>query len=264
MTIAAGAIIYTRKNLPCVGTGIALSAVELNEAISGPVAELIFDEKGKINISNLLAGLSDTEFRQTRIAEILSGPDGIENWRVGEALAETYLTDHRHCTFPWPGGRDERKRGSSLPGADLVGFGSDDGGALFAFGEVKTSSEEKYPPSVMHGPMGLKQQLEDLRDRSKTRDDLVRYLAHRASGQAWLSDFMAASKRYLKESPEIVLFGVMIRDVDPHEDDLRTRVDKLGEKCPDGTLVELFAIYLPKGSVSMLGATIAKEAKGGQ
>ncbi len=110
-----------------------------------------------------------TEFAQEHLAEALADPDDIENWRVGEAIAEAYLTEHRNCQFPWPDGRDERKNGSSLPGADLVGIQHDAKGDRFAFGEVKTSGQAKHPPGVMYGRTGLKQQLEDLFDKVEIR-----------------------------------------------------------------------------------------------
>jgi hypothetical protein len=261
--VVAGAICYSHGTPPCIGKGVALDAVELDKAISGPVSDVVFDVKGKAEVATLLAGVVETDFSQQRLAEILAHPVQVEGWRVGEAIAEVYLTHHRKCQFPWPDGRDERKSGSSLPGADLVGFGADSVGPRFAFGEVKTSSQEMWPPGAMHGRMGLKQQLEDLRDQKHIRDDLVRYLAHRIAGQAWANDFKNAYKRYVKETPDLVLYGLMIRDVEPKLDDLRIRVEKLSEGCPLGTEIELLAIYLPKGSVSLLGTkTITVKQKG--
>ena len=134
---------------------------ELDAALSGPVATVLFDDEGKANIESILTDLVETDFEQDGLRRILSVPDAIEDWRVGEAIAETYLQDHRDCCFPWPDGRDERKSGSSLPGADLVGFGRDEDGDCLAFGEVKTSSEAEYPPGAMYGRTGLKKQLEE-------------------------------------------------------------------------------------------------------
>ena len=150
--------------LPCAGIGLVWGDEELDAALSGPVATVLFDDEGKANIESILTDLVETDFEQDSLKRILSDPDAIEDWRVGEAIAETYLQDHRDCCFPWPDGRDERKSGSSLPGADLVGFGKDEEGDCLAFGEVKTSSEAGYPPSAMYGRTGLKKQLEDLRD----------------------------------------------------------------------------------------------------
>ena len=259
MSVAVGKIVYNHGAYPCSGVGLAWSAGDLEAALSGPVAEALFDDEGKSNIEDILADLADTEFAQERLKRILADPGDIEDWRVGETIAETYLTCHRCCYFPWPDGRDKRKSGSSLPGADLVGFGKDDNGDCLAFGEVKTSSEARYPPSVMQGRSGLKQQLEALRDQETIRSDLLKYLGHRAQTAVWLPRFCAAAQRYLENASDVQLYGVLIRDVCPHPDDLCTCVQELARDCPDGTHIELLALYLPKGCVNGIGeALIAK------
>lgn len=140
MKVAAGKVVYSIDGTPCSGTGLRWSGGEMSVAMDGRVAAVLFDDEGKANIKEILAGLAETNFAQDELRRVLADPDEIEDWRVGEAIAETYLSDHRSCSFPWPDGRDERKSGSSLPGADLVGFGVDKNGDCLAFGEVKTSS----------------------------------------------------------------------------------------------------------------------------
>jgi hypothetical protein len=162
--LPAGTVAYTLGSPPVNGTGLSWSAQETEGAVTGPVAATVYDDAGTQTLSSLLSGLPDTGFTSTNVKATLAQSDAVENWRVGEALAETYLVDHRECHFPWPDGRDIRKSGSSLPGADLVGFQRDGGHHRFAFGEVKTSSEKAYPPGACYGVTGLKQQLEDLRD----------------------------------------------------------------------------------------------------
>jgi hypothetical protein len=263
MTVSLGSRNYTIGELPCMGAGLSWTGVELDAAISGPVAALIFDERGKADIASLLAGLAETGFEQAGVARILGSHEDFESWRVGEAIAETYLTDHRNCTFPWPDGWDARKSGSSLPGADLVGFLVDEKGDCFAFGEVKTSGEARYPPQAMYGRTGLKQQIEDLRDRVSIRDDLVRYLGHRANDAPWKPRYQAASKRYLAKDADVRVFGMLVRDVDPHEDDLRVRVETLAPDCPAGISIELLSLYLPRGSIGQLVAKVSAAKRGG-
>jgi hypothetical protein len=176
MSLATGRVEYTLGTAPVTGCDLSWTTEELDAALEGSVAEVVFDDTGIAGLTALLEGIPDTEFDPFEIRRILANRKVPENWRVGEALAEAYLVDHRFCNFPWPDERDERKSGSSLPGADLVGFQRDGETARFAFGEVKTSSEAKYPPGAMHGRTGLKQQLEDLRDEVSIRDDLVKYL----------------------------------------------------------------------------------------
>jgi hypothetical protein len=105
-------------------------------------------------VPELVAEFSLTEYltdiKLSRVTWIPENQKVPEEWRVGEALAEAYLVAHRTCKFPWPDGRDARKAGSSLPGADLVGFQQHGGTDRFAFGEVKTSGEIRYPPGAMY------------------------------------------------------------------------------------------------------------------
>ena len=261
MTVAFGKTVYNEGGAPCAGLGIAWSGDDLNAAMNGPVTVVLFDDAGKTDIEEMLTGLAETEFQQEGIRRVLAGPGGIENWRVGEAIAETWLTGHRGCYFPWPDGRDERKSGSSLPGADLVGLHSDEQGVCLAFGEVKTSSEAKYPPGTMYGRTGLKKQLEDLRDNVSIRDDLFKYLGHRAKSATWIEHFQQAAKRYLTNESDVQLYGFIIRDVNPHKDDVRVRVKKLGKGCPNGMTIELLALYLPRDSIKEISnAAVAARA----
>ena len=261
MTVGVGQTVYSEGRAPCFGIGLTWSGDDLDAAMNGPVSAVLFDDEGKADIEDILTSLAETEFRQKELRRVLSEPADIQDWRVCEAIAETYLTDHSDCYFPWPVGRDERKRGSSLPGADLVGLRADAQGNCLAFGEVKSSSEAKYPPGIMYGPKGLKQQLEDLRDNVSIRDDLFKYLGYRAKGAAWIERFKQAGKRYLNNKSDVQLYGFLVRDVEPHQDDVRVRVEKLGKDCPAGTRIQLLALYLPIGSIKGIGnAAIAARA----
>lgn len=262
--LPAGTVAYTLGKPPVVGTGLAWSAQETEDAVKGPVARVVYDDAGAQTLAALLGGLPETGFTSVNVQATLSQTTTVENWRVGEALAESYLVHHRACHFPWPDGRDIRKSGSSLPGADLVGFQKDGGHHRFAFGEVKTSSDQEYPPGACYGATGLKKQLEDLRDDLGIRDDLVKYLAHRvANGAAWKEQFMVAAGRYFTDKNDIRVFGLLVRDVQPHVDDVRVRVSSLSKDCPAQMAIELLAIYLPEKSINELGRLAAKSRKGG-
>jgi len=262
--MAAGILVYELGAEPCSGQGRAWSKQEWEAALAERVTPLVFDDEGGTDIEEILTGLVDGEFEPERLRKVLSGSGRrIKDWRVGEATAEAYMTDHRSCHFPWPVGRDERKGGSSLPGADLVGFRTDEDGDRFVFGEVKTSSEARYPPGVMHGRTGLKRQLEDLRDREDIRRDLFLYLGHRAKNASWHGRFKGAGRRYLRNSSDVHLYGVLIRDVVPHRDDLNARVERLGSGCPRGTRIELLALYLPEGTITGIGSVLVAQRTGG-
>ena len=145
-----------------------------------------------------------------------------------------------------------------------MGFGIDEDGDSFAFGEVKTSSEHKYPPGTMYGRTGLKQQLEDLRDNEAIRMDLVKYLGHRAGSAPWRARFKRAASRYLGNRSDVQLYGVLVRDVKPDKDDLRLRVGDLGAGCPVGTCIELLALYLPQGSLGGIGEKMVARRAGAE
>ena len=264
MTVGAGEVVFRLGEVPCSGVGLRWSDNELNAAMDGRVAAVLFDDDGKANIVDILAGLAETDFAQAGLRRMLEDADEIEDWRIGEAIAEVYLTDHRACSFPWRDGRDERKSGSSLPGADLVGFGKDDEGDCFAFGEVKTSRERQYPPGAMYGRTGLKRQLEDLRDGETIRDDLVKYLGHRAGSASWRERFERAAGRYLRNTSDIQIYGYLVRDVEPHWDDLRVRVVNLGAGCPEKTRIELLALYMPQGRLSGIGEEMVSRRAGAE
>lgn len=91
----------------------------------------------------------------------------------------------------------------------------------------------------------------------------MKYLGHRASNAAWVDRYKAASKRYLEDSSDVQLYGMLVRDVDPHEDDLRARVEVLHESCPGSTRIELFSLYLESGSIDQLAAKALATRSGG-
>ena len=136
-------------------------------------------------------------------------------------------------------------------------------GVALAFGEVKTSSEANYPPRVMYGETGLKTQLENLRDQKRIRDDLFKYIGHRAKGMPWRTHFIDASRRYLQNSSDVHLYGVLIRDIAPREDDFNLCVMQVGAGCPEETRIEFLAMYLPNGRINGLGADLAAVQAGG-
>ena len=265
MTIAIGSERYNVGVTPVVARGNSYTAKEVNDALKGPVAKIIRDDAGYEDVKELLSGLAETGFQNKSVNRILSHQSVPEDWRVGEAMAECHLRDNRACTFPWPSGRDQRNPESSPAGADLVGFQTT-GGKIkahrFAFGEVKTSNEEKWPPQVMYGRHGMVHQLEALRDEDAKKDHLVKYLALRAPGKSWESQYNQSAKRYLVDSTDISLFGILVRDVSPDAADLRSRARSLAKSCPKRTAVELLAMYLPKGSISDLAKRIPLKKEG--
>ena len=205
MPIHLGEYAYGFSQGSCSASGVSWSDAGLDAAINEVAASILHDDPGQAVMSRCLSGLPETGFDRSGAARLFAGTRRMENWQVGEWIGRLYLTACRACSFPWPAEWDERKIGSSLPGADLVGFCLDSSGECFAFGEVKTSADSNRPPRVMGGPDGLIQQLRNLRDSRADRDTLVWYLARRSDDPAWCAKFQSAFGRYMRDALDVML-----------------------------------------------------------
>lgn len=264
--ISPGTEVYNVDVAPVVARGVAYSTAELGAMLSGPVKEVVFDSSGMNDIRDLLESVATTVFSTEAVKRILNSQPVPHDWRVGEAIAEVFLINHRCCLFPWPGGRDLKNPNASPAGTDLVGFQQltgESNGHRFAFGEVKTSAQETWPPSSMDGRSGLNSQIESLRDSSKVKDSLVKYLGLHAQNATWLPVYKSAAAKYLADPTDVSLFGLLIRDVKPKSQDLNTRASALGSQCPKVTSIELRAIYLPEKTIPTLGPAIVALKKDG-
>jgi len=200
MTMAAGTECYNADVAPITARGAMYTEAELDEALKTSVVSIIWDEPGAVDLRAILSSLVTTDFSEESVKRILSNQTTPENWRVGEGLAEGFLTEHRNCEFPWPAGRDLRNPRSSPAGTDLVGFQKCNGAVdswRFAFGEVKTSKQKAWPPAVVDGRCGLAEQIEGLRNTPNVKDNLVKYLCYHAQDADWDSHYREAARRYL-------------------------------------------------------------------
>jgi hypothetical protein len=231
------------------------------DAILPMAVERMVDAEGSAALEAMLTELDTTDFGTVEIGEILKVPTASEPWRVGEAIAEAFLVDTRSCRFPWPTSRDMKNPSGSPSGCDMVGFHVG-GEVRFAFAEVKTSTDVAYPPSVVHGRIGLTGQLEAMMGAKKTTRDLIRYLGFHASLSDWSDLFKQAAQRYLKNPGDLRLYGFLIRDVEPDDRDLSGRVTHLKGGCQAPLEIELYALYLPAKSIVTLPARAAAERAG--
>lgn len=262
MTIPRGTEKYNLDYAHVRSRGVCYTHDELIRCLKEQVSKIVFDKEGMDNIiDNMLSSITATDFEDKNLKRILSAKKEPENWRIGEALAESYLCAHKNCNFPWNSDRDKKNENSSLPGADIVGFQEITGnGIRFAFGEVKTSEEKKYPPSLIKS---LKSQLKDLYTNTNTRDNLVKYLMHRATNSPWLLQFINSFNSYVKNNSDVSLFGFIVRDVAPDEKDLLSLTNSLSEISSPQPSLELIALYLPDGSISNLSSHVIAAAKEG-
>jgi hypothetical protein len=235
---------------------IARGIVCVTEAmpvILAAVAAKVWDREGLEVVRRVLEEAATTDFATERVADVLGREVPIEDWRAGEGIAEAYLEQEQNCRFPWPALRDLRNWRASGAGADLVGLHTSPDGIRLAFGEVKTSTEQRWPPGVATSRSGgLTNQLEELRDSLATQETLLRYLAIRADGAPWQTLFQEAAGRYLDDDRYLSLFGVLVRDVEPRREDLVSRALALAQGLREPMSVFLAAIYLPAESIAAL------------
>lgn len=259
MSMAKGKNEYVVDNKKVVAFGVSHTTEEMEEALKNEVYNKLFDVEEHSEITDML---SETGFDKALLMEKLFPITEKEEWEIGEAYAQAYAEENMNSLIPWGISRDIKKPGSSLPGADIIGLYKDEEDVCFLFGEVKTSSQVSYPnpPSVMYGEHGLKKQLEDLCSNIEITDSLVRYLAYRLKKSTMWEDFKKAWENYNTSSGQKVhIIGVLIRDVEPKEEDLKARANGLQSFAVEGRKIELVGIYLPVGSVAKFPDIIQKE-----
>ncbi|AIL32722.1 hypothetical protein [Basilea psittacipulmonis] len=261
MTIAIGKIEYQRGTHPVTALGFSYSEMELNEALANDVKKIVFDVEETQEISNIL---QNTGFVKESIEKIFN-PSLIstENWRIGESIAQCYLSNHRQCFFPWHSHRDERQTKSSLPGADLVGFQIIDNHTYFACVEVKTSSENQHPPRVMTGNSGLESQIKKIVENETSKSVLIKYLAYRCVNVNWEHLFKEAFQNFLENSNNMRLFGFLIRDTKPNSKDIERSIENLAKYTSSNPYIEFLVLYLPDKSIPSLSSKITNYQYGG-
>ena len=220
---------------------------ELTAFLQGPVAARLQDTEGGEALHEHLRGLSLTGMGQDTLAAVLAAevPE-TRDWAASEALAEAVLETHHEVELPWNNERDKRNPFASLPGADIVGFQRDGNSYRLALGEVKCSSEAKWPPQVMYGRSGMIHQLETLANDLGTIYQLLRWLLPRVKDTRYQMMFNSACMRYLNsERRDLVLFGILVRDQQADEKDLKARGQSLANCLTSPTCCHLIALYLP-------------------
>jgi hypothetical protein len=212
------------------------------------VASRLHDEEATDEFEAHLRALPTTGFGRDNLNELLLAEIPEErDWAIGEAIAESHLEREHHVVWPWNMARDKRTPKASLPGADLVGMEVNESDIRLVLGEVKSSSEDRYPPQLMSGRSGhMGHQIDALATDLGLILGLIKWLWFRCKNTEHQSLFDAAVAAYLNSgSKSITLFGVLVRDTQPTELDLKTRGQKLAVLLQDPTTCHLIAIYLP-------------------
>lgn len=229
--------------------GVIYDEDYIKDTFPNEVKTRLLDSEGTDELVN---GLSKAEFGSDFLYNILSLDDSFEehpDWRIGEAFAELVLEEDYGVRFHYNELRDARNPRGNKTGADIVGFVEMEGKTVFVFGEVKSSNDTRRPPQVLYGKTGLINQLEGLIEKPTKRGELIRYLGFKVIDKddtsPFREDFISALRAYKEDSSSFFLFGVLIRDVDPEERDLRARYLGLVGNIEQSTGLNLSALYLP-------------------
>jgi len=209
------------------------------------VASRLYDVEEQTEYESYLRGLSNTDFTRENMDDCLV-PGTVmskEWWDISEAIAEAFLTEEHNIIWPWNMSRDKRNPNASLAGADLVGFKVEESKVQFVFGEVKSSHDPENPPRVM---VGMTNQIKNLAENSRLKYGLIRWLFSRCKTGAYENFFRSAMKLFMNsEGKDISLYGVLVRDTQPTEHDLKKSRGKLTEVINPPSICHLIALYLP-------------------
>ena len=236
---------------------------EFDSFLANDVASRLYDKEGEDEFVAHLRGLASTGFAIDSLNEILSAKIPEErDWAAGEAMAEAYLIHKHNITWPWNMERDKRTPRASLPGADLVGFEIKDEDVRLVLGEVKSSSEKKYPPQLMSGRNGhMGHQLGNLANNLGLIYQLFLWLRPRCIGNEHEVSFNAAISLYFESrNKAVALFGVLIRDTEPNKLDLQARGRALAKTLQAPTTCQLIALHLPCEIASLPARTLGGES----
>lgn len=239
------------------GTHLTMNA-EYQHFIHSDVATRLHDQLGNDDFKTCLRGLVSTGFAQNSLDAILAAevPEQ-RDWAIGEAFAEAWLSKKHGVVWPWNLERDKRIPKASLPGADLIGFVEINNETRLLIGEVKTSSDTSTPPNVMNGRTGMIHQLEELATQLSLIFQILRWLQPRCKNTDYESQFKAAAGLLLQSgNKSFAIFGVLIRDTQPSENDLKPRAKALAKTLQAPTHCQIQALYLPH-PIASLTALIA-------
>jgi hypothetical protein len=211
------------------------------------VAARLNDEQGSIEFKSHLRSLSLTGFGKSSLETVLNAYTPEEHdWAVGEAFAEAWLSEEHKIIWPWNMERDKRNANASLPGADLIGFVVNGTDTRLVLGEVKSSNQDQYPPNVIYGRSGMINQIDRLANDLNTIRTLLSWLFHRCKNTNFETYYKASAILYFNSGNKSVsLFGVLIRDTEANELDLKNRGKSLGSSLNAPTSCHLLALYLP-------------------
>src|SRR6185437_9986961 len=171
------------------------------------------DTDGQAIVQPYLRSLASTGFEIDNLNALLNAkPQKERDWAVGESFSESMLENQLGAIFPWNHARDLKNEKASLPGADIVGLINDGGQYKFLFGEVKTSTEEAFPPNVMYGRGGMIYQLETIGTNFTRLMTLITWLVYRCKATEFETNFNEAFRYLIQNTNKgMYLVGILVR-----------------------------------------------------
>ena len=165
--------------------------------------------------------------------------------RIAEVMAECFLMDRHGVLIPYNRVRDAISLTASPAGPDIIGIV----GTLFVFGETKSSSEPRHPPSVVNGSAGMIEQLNNIKRDKEKRSRMIRWLGHktvRFEADANHASWRRAKRQYYEsEGRSFKICGILVRDTDPNERDVVKVHDKVSADIYPSTPLDVMALYIP-------------------
>ena len=244
-----GANSYSKMEGNSSYLGFCVTESELRNELLNRIKEKILDEEGTKELIQNFNSLAKTDFELKKLEEIFKSGIDIEDWRIGEALAECYLEENCNCYFYYQYSRDAKNSKANLAGADVVGFYKIGKNFVFVFGEVKTSTDKNVPPAVVYGRSGISKQIENIKMHEVIRQNLIRWLAFKVvylpDGNEFKKIFQNAISNYLKNTSMYNVVGILVRDTSTNESDLSGRYAALKTGLAADTHLELVGLYLP-------------------
>ncbi len=110
---------------------------------------------------------------------------------------------------------------------------------------------------------GIENQLRDLHNNLEKRRILISYLQNKArlfsDGHMFKNDLNAGIRAYYTEGVNYQLIGVLVRDVEPDEQDICSSYVRLKEQVLEPIGLKLLALYLPIPKAQWLGIVKGEE-----
>ena len=116
----------------------------------------------------------------------------------------------------------------------------------------------------MYGRSGMIDQLRNIKNNPNLRKSLIRWLGFKVKALSddnpFKKNYQKALNLYLKEGVEYkyFLFGVLIRDTEPKDTDLKSRYESLKSDLSNGAQLKLVALYIPMSIKNMKDYIINK------